>query len=53
MSNDNAQAGVPQTSGKATCTSIPIPPIRLWALVLAAGVLAGFASWYVGEAVDG
>ena len=29
------------------------PPARVWGLALAAGLIAGFASWLVGEAIQG
>jgi hypothetical protein len=31
----------------------PLPPMRVWALALAAGLIAGLASWLIGEAFHG
>ena len=34
-------------------TGRPLPPARVWALALTAGLIAGFASWLIGESVHG
>jgi hypothetical protein len=34
-------------------TSRPLLPVRVWALALTAGLIAGFASWLIGEAFHG
>jgi hypothetical protein len=30
-----------------------LPPVRVWALALTAGLIAGFASWLIGETIHG
>ncbi len=34
-------------------TSRPLLPVRVWALALTAGLIAGFASWLIGESLHG
>jgi len=34
-------------------TGRQLRPVRVWALVLTAGLIAGFASWLIGESLHG
>ena len=34
-------------------TGRQLPPVRVWALALTAGLIAGFASWLIGESFHG
>jgi hypothetical protein len=34
-------------------TGRQLPPVRVWALALTAGLIAGFASWLIGESLHG
>ena len=38
---------------EGSATAGPLSSLRVWLLALAAGLIAGFASWLIGESVHG
>lgn len=53
MSSDTTPSGGISTPNNLRRAPAPVSSVRIWALALAAGLAAGFVSWYGGEAVDG
>ena len=53
MSQIPADPGPGGSLAEEVATGRPLRPVLVWALALTAGLIAGFASWLIGESIHG